>query len=86
MFTRRIVGFSDMESARFLDMLYEHTTYSLEFQVRHRWRMGDIAIWDNRATLHYGVTDYRVKRTMRRMTIKGSALYGIGHEAKYKQA
>lgn len=72
MFTRHIIGFSEAESRHFLEFLYSHTTSSLEFQVRHRWRMGDIAIWDNRSTLHYGVTDYRVRRVMRRMTIRGS--------------
>jgi len=27
-----------------------------ELQVRHQWRPGDVAIWDNFGTLHYGVT------------------------------
>ncbi|MGI9325188.1 MAG: TauD/TfdA dioxygenase family protein [Pseudomonadales bacterium] len=27
-----------------------------ELQVRHRWRPGDVAIWDNFGTVHYGVT------------------------------
>jgi len=25
---------------------------------RHRWSKGDLVMWDNRATLHYGVYDY----------------------------
>jgi hypothetical protein len=25
-------------------------------QVRHQWHPGDVAIWDNFGTLHYGVT------------------------------
>jgi taurine dioxygenase len=72
MFTRHIVGFPEAESRHILDMLYEVSTYNLEFQTRHTWRMGDIAIWDDRAVLHYGVTDYRVPRTMRRITVAGS--------------
>lgn len=27
-----------------------------EFQVRHQWRKGDVAMWDNYGTWHYGVT------------------------------
>ena len=27
-----------------------------ELQVRHQWQPGDVAIWDNYATTHYGVT------------------------------
>ena len=27
-----------------------------ELQVRHQWRPGDVAIWDNYGTTHYGVT------------------------------
>jgi taurine dioxygenase len=27
-----------------------------ELQVRHQWRKGDVAIWDNFGTVHYGVT------------------------------
>jgi taurine dioxygenase len=27
-----------------------------EFQVRHQWRKGDVALWDNYGTWHYGVT------------------------------
>ena len=27
-----------------------------ELQVRHQWKPGDVAIWDNYGTVHYGVT------------------------------
>ena len=27
-----------------------------EYQVRHQWRKGDVAMWDNFGTWHYGVT------------------------------
>ena len=29
-----------------------------EYQVRWRWQPGSVAIWDNRCTQHYAVTDY----------------------------
>ncbi len=41
----------------FLDRLYRHATRP-EFRCRHRWRAGDLVIWDNRSTLHFAVNDY----------------------------
>ena len=29
-----------------------------EVQIRWRWHAGDIAMWDNRVTMHYAVADY----------------------------
>ena len=33
--------------------LIEHATQP-EFVYRHAWRVGDLVIWDNRATMHRG--------------------------------
>ena len=44
----------------------------MQLTVRWRWRQGDLAIWDNRATQHYAVDDYGTQaRVMRRVTIHG---------------
>jgi taurine dioxygenase len=29
-----------------------------EFQARLRWQKNTLAVWDNRATVHYAVSDY----------------------------
>ena len=29
-----------------------------EFQARLRWRKNTLAVWDNRATIHYALNDY----------------------------
>jgi alpha-ketoglutarate-dependent 2,4-dichlorophenoxyacetate dioxygenase len=66
----RIIGMSDHEGATLLDELMTHATQS-QFVYSHRWRVGDLVIWDNRCTLHRG-TDYdekRFKRDMRRATV-----------------
>ena len=70
-FTTHIVGWSRTESDGLLTMLYEHMTQP-ELVLRHRWRAGDVVIWDNRATMHYAVDDYgSSERRMRRVTIRG---------------
>src|SRR4029450_11021484 len=49
--------------------LMEHATQR-EFVYRHSWRVGDLVIWDNRATMHRGLPydDARPRRELRRVT------------------
>ena len=38
--------------------------------MRWRWRAGDLAMWDNRVTMHYAVADYLpAYRCMNRITV-----------------
>jgi alpha-ketoglutarate-dependent 2,4-dichlorophenoxyacetate dioxygenase len=57
-----------------LDDLTAHATQP-QFCLAHRWREGDIIIWDNRAVLHrataYDTVKY--KRLMQRTTVAGDA-------------
>jgi len=53
--TENIVGMSAAESQALLNDLLEHSVRD-EFTYRHQWRKGDVALWDNYGTLHYGVT------------------------------
>jgi taurine dioxygenase len=66
--TTHIEGIPTAESAAILDFLYTHIR-SPEFQVRLKWNVGDMAFWDNRATQHYAVPDYRERRVMQRVSI-----------------
>lgn len=61
-----IDGLSKAESDAILAMLYEHIK-SPEIQVRHRWRVGDLAFFDNLCTQHYAVADYDTRRLMQRV-------------------
>ncbi|MEU7842695.1 TauD/TfdA family dioxygenase [Micromonospora sp. NPDC049114] len=75
-FTSRIVGVSDAESRAILDLLYAHLTKP-EHIVRHRWRPGDVALWDNRSTAHYANRDYgSERRVMHRITLRGDTPRG----------
>lgn len=59
------------ETNAFLLELHQHTTQH-HFTVRHRWRNGDLAIWDNRATQHYALNDYAgFRRELHRTTVQG---------------
>jgi taurine dioxygenase len=69
-YTERIIGMSDTESRRTLDMLYEHVN-TPEFHVRLRWRPDMIAVWDERITQHRAVADFTDRRNLRRITIRG---------------
>jgi taurine dioxygenase len=69
-FTERLLGVSRKESDAVLGYLFEHTRVP-EFQVRFRWKAGDLAVWDNRVTQHYAVSDYTERRVMHRITIRG---------------
>jgi alpha-ketoglutarate-dependent 2,4-dichlorophenoxyacetate dioxygenase len=65
----RIVDWPVPEGRLLLRDLIEHATRP-EFVYRHAWRVGDLVIWDNRATMHRGrpFDDARHRRELRRVT------------------
>jgi taurine dioxygenase len=70
-FTSHIEGLTARESDAVLRLLFEHMAQP-EFQVRWRWRAGDIAFWDNRWAQHCALGDYfPQRRIVRRATIAG---------------
>lgn len=76
-FVKHIKGLSRHDSQRLFDIFQSHVT-RLENTVRWRWREGDVAIWDNRATQHYAVDDYGTQnRVVRRVTLAGEVPVGI---------
>ena len=73
--TRSIKGLEPEESSALLDKLFRHAE-APEYHVRFRWRVGDVAFWDNRCTQHYATADYWPKqRTMHRVTVEGDRPY-----------
>jgi alpha-ketoglutarate-dependent sulfate ester dioxygenase len=70
-FVKRFVGLSSSDSDHLFELLQRHVI-RLEDTVRWNWRPGDIAIWDNRATQHYAVSDYEDQpRLLHRITVAG---------------
>ena len=66
MYTKKILDFSDEESDEILNKLFLHQE-RLDFTCRFKWTENAVAIWDNRCTLHQGLTDFFPGR-------------GLGHE------
>lgn len=76
-FTTRVLELSPTESTGLLNMLFQHLLKP-EFQVRHKWRRDDVAVWDNRATQHYATGDYYPGyRRMHRITVGGERPVGV---------
>ncbi|MEM7706321.1 MAG: TauD/TfdA family dioxygenase [Pseudomonadota bacterium] len=70
-FTDRIDGLNADESDALLEFLLRQIERP-EFCVRLRWRVGTLAIWDNRCTSHYAVADYfPQRRKMQRASVEG---------------
>jgi taurine dioxygenase len=70
-FTTHINGLKPRESDVVLRFLYTHMAQQ-EFTIRWRWKVDDVAFWDNRNTQHYAVADYLPeRRTMHRATVNG---------------
>jgi taurine dioxygenase len=70
-FTKKILELDDTESDALLQQLFAHAT-SAEFTVRHDWRSGDIAFWDNRSTQHRVDNDFGpARRRGHRVAIEG---------------
>ncbi len=65
----RIIGWNVADGRLMLRDLIEHATQTA-FVYSHAWRMGDLVIWDNRATMHRAspFPDTLEKRELRRVT------------------
>jgi taurine dioxygenase len=94
-FAQRIVGLGAKDSAALL-RLYQGYVEPHEHLVRWRWRLGDVAFWDNRTTQHRAIADFGDSpRRLHRVTIAGDLPSGVsglssrpltGDSARYTRA
>ena len=65
-----IEGWPQDEAEKFLDELYRFATQD-KYIYSHKWRPGDMVVWDNRCTMHSATSfeRYKYKRDLRRATI-----------------
>lgn len=76
--------FHDLKPVEFqpLFQLLQNRITRLENTFRWNWSLGDVAIWDNRATQHYGIADFGdQKRELHRVTVAGDVPVSIRGEA-----
>jgi taurine dioxygenase len=79
-FTVRIRDLKDDESTALLQFLYAQASIP-EYQLRVKWQVNTVVIWDNRSVQHYAPHDYYPhRRTMERVTITGTAPVGVTGE------
>ncbi|HEX5454346.1 MAG TPA: TauD/TfdA family dioxygenase [Stellaceae bacterium] len=70
------IGIEGMPEDEALDLIAELDAHCVkpEFCYRHRWRVGDLLMWDNATAMHLAICDYALpeRRLMHRTTVIGS--------------
>jgi alpha-ketoglutarate-dependent taurine dioxygenase len=70
-----VVGMPEADSEALLRDLLAHATQP-QFVYTHRWRAGDLVVWDNRCLLHRALANYemaRHRRVLHRTVVTGTA-------------
>ena len=69
-----IEGMQEAEAQELLPQLLAHATQP-QYEYRHKWRPGDLVMWDNRCLLHKANGDYDMNqmRYLYRVMLKGDA-------------
>ena len=66
-----IIGMSNADSETLLDKLWAHATQP-KYAWGHKWRVGDLVLWDNRCCMHYrSEVDPNQPRVLYRTVVKG---------------
>lgn len=70
-----IVGMPEKEALALVAELMAHATQK-KYEYRHKWRYGDMVIWDNRSVMHQANADYDPSeyRYLYRIMLKGAPL------------
>ena len=77
--TGTVIEVMGMPNPQGLDLVQELVDFATQdrFVYRHKWRVGDLLMWDNRCTLHTGTLydDTRYFREMHRLWVRGDKPY-----------
>ncbi|CAH0035124.1 unnamed protein product [Clonostachys rhizophaga] len=61
LYTRRIQGLKEEESANILNFLYNHIEHGQDWHIRVHWTPGTVVVYDNRVTQHSALRDFQVR-------------------------
>ena len=77
-FVKHFAGLNNSESQALFRLFQDRVT-RLEHTTRWNWSLGDVAIWDNRATQHYAIDDFdgAEHRKLTRITLAGDIPVGV---------
>jgi taurine dioxygenase len=74
-FEGECVGIEGMPEAEAVPLIHELTQHCIQdkYIYEHRWRVGDVVMWDNAASLHLAICDYKLprRRLLHRVTVEG---------------
>ena len=83
---RKLLYVSNAHTVRFLELSLGESRALIDYLVdvavqpenvcRYRWSPGAVGIWDNLATVHYGVNDFDEPRVFHRVMVQGPVLPG----------
>jgi alpha-ketoglutarate-dependent taurine dioxygenase len=75
-FSTRIVGLKKAESDKLFEFFVSHLADAADHQVRWKWEVGSVAMWDNRVTAHRVIPGkYKEPRRGVRTTVFGERPY-----------
>jgi taurine dioxygenase len=70
------IGIEGMPDGEAVDLIAELDAHCVrpEFLYRHKWRVGDLLMWDNASAMHLAICDYALpeRRLMHRTTVIGT--------------
>jgi alpha-ketoglutarate-dependent taurine dioxygenase len=75
MYCSHVDGMAEVEGRALIRRLQAHAT-SAPFVYAHRWRPGDLVLWDNRCLLHRATMGFdaaKHRRVLQRAVVKGTA-------------
>jgi taurine dioxygenase len=72
----RIEGMGGEDAFALIGKLFAHAAQP-KYEYRHKWRAGDMVIWDNRSVMHQANGDYAERRYLYRLMVKGVPLAGV---------
>lgn len=74
-FEGECIGIEGMPAEEALPLIHDLTEHCIQDQYiyEHKWQVGDVVMWDNAATLHLAICDYKLprRRLLHRVTMEG---------------